>query len=48
MRRASDVPIKKPYQAPKLIVYGDLTQLTNSTSSSSKNRDMQGGGSVKT
>ena len=28
MNRASDVPVKKPYHAPKLIVYGDLTQLT--------------------
>jgi hypothetical protein len=28
MTRASKVPVKKPYQAPKLIVYGDLTQLT--------------------
>ncbi len=28
MTRASEVPVKKPYQAPKLIVYGDLTQLT--------------------
>lgn len=28
MRRALDVPMKKPYKAPKLIVYGDLTQLT--------------------
>ena len=28
MKRASEVPVKKPYHAPKLIVYGDLTQLT--------------------
>ncbi len=28
MRRASGVPVRKPYQPPKLIVYGDLTQLT--------------------
>ncbi len=28
MTRASEVPVKKPYQPPKLIVYGDLTQLT--------------------
>ena len=28
MKRASKVPVKKPYHAPKLIVYGDLTQLT--------------------
>ena len=28
MTRASEVPEKKPYHPPKLIVYGDLTQLT--------------------
>jgi len=28
MKRESEAPVKKPYQAPKLIVYGDLTQLT--------------------
>jgi hypothetical protein len=28
MKRVSKVPAKKPYHAPKLIVYGDLTQLT--------------------
>ncbi len=30
MTRASEVLGKKPYQPPKLIVYGDLTQLTQS------------------
>jgi hypothetical protein len=48
MRRASEAPTKKPYQAPKLIVYGDLAELTNSRAITAKNRDMQGGGSVKT
>ena len=28
MKRVSELPVKKPYQAPKLTVYGDLTQLT--------------------
>ncbi|HXJ06096.1 MAG TPA: lasso RiPP family leader peptide-containing protein [Candidatus Acidoferrum sp.] len=28
MKRGAEVPVKKPYQAPKLIVYGDLTELT--------------------
>ncbi len=28
MKRAPELPSKKPYQAPKLIVYGDLAQLT--------------------
>ncbi len=33
MARASEVPVKKPYHPPKLIVYGDLTQLTMTTPS---------------
>jgi hypothetical protein len=28
MTRGAEMPMKKPYQAPKLIVYGDLTQVT--------------------
>ena len=28
MKQVSQLPVKKPYQAPKLTVYGDLTQLT--------------------
>lgn len=28
MKQVSELPHKKPYQAPKLTVYGDLTQLT--------------------
>ncbi len=28
MKKAPEAPVKKPYQAPKLTVYGDLTQLT--------------------
>lgn len=48
MRRAPEAPTKKPYQAPKLIVYGDLTELTNSRAVTGKNRDMTGGGAVKT
>jgi hypothetical protein len=48
MRRASEAPTKKPYQAPKLIVYGHLSELTNSSAITGKNRDMPGGGSVKT
>jgi hypothetical protein len=31
MKRASQVSAKKPYHPPKLIVYGDLTQLTMAT-----------------
>ena len=28
MKRAREGPVKTPYHPPKLIVYGDLTQLT--------------------
>jgi hypothetical protein len=28
MRPRSDMTPKKPYQAPKLLVYGDLTEMT--------------------
>ncbi len=28
MKRAPEMPLKTPYHPPKLIVYGDLTQLT--------------------
>ncbi len=30
MKRPSKKPAKKPYQSPKLLVYGDLTQMTKS------------------
>jgi hypothetical protein len=42
MTRASEVPVKKPYQPPKLIVYGDLTQLTMSTPMGTGTLDGQG------
>jgi len=32
MKQVSELPVKKPYQAPKLTVYGDLTQLTMTSS----------------
>ena len=28
MRLASEAPVKKPYDAPKLSIYGDLTEMT--------------------
>jgi hypothetical protein len=28
MRPRSEAPAKKPYQAPKLLVYGNLTEMT--------------------
>jgi hypothetical protein len=30
MKQASEKPAKKPYQSPKLLVYGDLAQMTKS------------------
>lgn len=33
MKRAPEMPLKAPYHPPKLIVYGDLTQLTMATGS---------------
>ncbi len=30
MKQPSNKPAKKPYQSPKLLVYGDLTQMTKS------------------
>jgi len=30
MKQPSEKPAKKPYQPPKLLVYGDLTQMTKS------------------
>ncbi len=39
MTRASEVPVKKPYQAPKLIVYGDLTRLTMTRANGKGNLD---------
>ncbi len=39
MTRVSEVPVKKPYQPPKLIVYGDLTQLTMASGSMMGNVD---------
>ena len=44
MKRASQVSVKKPYHPPKLIVYGDLTQLTM-TGGKSPTMDMTTGNS---
>jgi hypothetical protein len=33
MRLQSDAPAKKPYRPPKLVVYGDLTEMTLSKGS---------------
>jgi hypothetical protein len=43
MTQPSEVPVKKkPYQSPKLLVYGDLTQLTQ-TKGTSGSLDKGGG-----
>jgi hypothetical protein len=31
MKSISPKPIKKPYQTPKLLVYGDLAEMTRTT-----------------
>jgi hypothetical protein len=31
MKQPSEKTAKKPYQSPKLLVYGDLTQMTRKT-----------------
>ena len=31
MSKVAEVPVKKPYHAPQLTVYGDLNQLTMAT-----------------
>jgi len=37
MKQPSEKPVhKKPYQPPKLLVYGDLTQMTQATGSHGK------------
>jgi hypothetical protein len=36
MRPAAERPPKKPYQAPKLLVYGNLTELTQARSNTGK------------
>jgi hypothetical protein len=36
MRPQHEAPKKKPYQAPKLLVYGDLTEMTKSLTAGKK------------
>jgi hypothetical protein len=36
MKQPSDKTAKKPYQSPKLLVYGDLTQMTSATGNRGK------------
>lgn len=39
MRPQSEASAKKPYQAPKLLVYGNLTEMTLTMSGNAKNPD---------
>ncbi|HXY03339.1 MAG TPA: hypothetical protein VEI49_07145 [Terriglobales bacterium] len=39
MSRASGTPAKKPYQPPKLTIYGDIKQMTMSTGMMALKRD---------
>jgi hypothetical protein len=36
MKQPSEKSAKKPYQSPKLLVYGDLTQMTKATGASGR------------
>ncbi len=36
MKQPSEKSAKKPYQSPKLLVYGDLTQMTKATGNSGR------------
>jgi hypothetical protein len=31
VKQPAKIPAKKPYQSPKLLVYGDLTEMTKAT-----------------
>lgn len=43
---SSDHATKKPYESPKLVVFGDLRELTRSKNTTA-NFDSQGNGRVK-
>ncbi len=47
MKSISPKPIKKPYQTPKLLVYGDLAEMTRTTGMAG-NRDGSVGSTKKT
>ena len=42
MPRVPQVSLKKPYHPPKLIVYGDLTQLTSTMVTNMGKLEMRG------
>ena len=41
-------PIKKPYQSPTLITYGDIRELTLNTALANPKNDTGGSGKTKT
>lgn len=43
MTQVPEVPMKKPYRPPKLIVYGDLTQLTKTNAANQGMLEMRFG-----
>jgi hypothetical protein len=48
MEQPAEQPVKKKvYEAPKLVRYGDLVEVTRSTGTTSANSD-HGGGPIKT
>jgi hypothetical protein len=48
MRPQSEAPAKKPYQKPKLLVYGNLTEMTLSKGSTGTADGSKGLGMRKT
>lgn len=48
MSRLAEASAKKPYQAPKLLVYGNLTEMTQARSNKVSSKDGGKGGKRKT
>jgi hypothetical protein len=46
MSELESKPAKQPYSSPRLVTYGDVTELTQSTGSAKQKAD--GGGKLKT
>ena len=46
MNEPESKPSKQPYSRPRLVIYGDITQLTQSTVTGKQSAD--GGGKLKT
>jgi hypothetical protein len=48
MAEGETKPLKKPYQSPRLITYGDIRELTLNTGNANPKNDTGGGGKTKT